>query len=342
MKKAALFLVTLLVSCLVTQAQEDIFRKHGVTKEPLTLSKGKYKETFYIEEVIQIGTVLINTQTEKVVKFLDEDTTKYAYKAETTSRFLTVDPLAEEYYSWSPYVYVGNNPIIRTDPTGMDWYQDNDGSYQYDPKINKNSKLGEGQKYIGVTASVNDDKGNAYATFRKDGSIMFANEGGAYARMVTNSQKTGNEEMSVITDNGVLVLPSWDNKPDEAKFTEYHYSSKNGNVVDAVTGKVLNTVAMAHTHPGGTMPSNADRRFVSDNIPNKPMYVFKMENKNDLTPGIAYIIANSVKPSSWNNTYSTTIKGVPDMTLPIVMQSGGLRSFTRKNRLNMIKNIPNK
>jgi hypothetical protein len=38
--------------------------------------------------------------------------------------FTTVDPLAEKYYSISPYVYVGNNPIIRTDPTGMDWYQD--------------------------------------------------------------------------------------------------------------------------------------------------------------------------------------------------------------------------
>lgn len=134
MKQVTLFLVALLFVCLAIHAQEDIFKKHGVTKEPLTLSKGKYKETFYNEKIMQIGTVLINTETEKVIRFLDEDSTKYAYKAETTSRFLTVDPLAEKYYSWSPYVYVGNNPIIRTDPTGMDWYffdEDKEGEYSH-------------------------------------------------------------------------------------------------------------------------------------------------------------------------------------------------------------------
>ncbi|MDU1893088.1 MAG: JAB-like toxin 1 domain-containing protein, partial [Dysgonomonas sp.] len=34
--------------------------------------------------------------------------------------FTTLDPHAENYYSWSPYVYVGNNPLNIIDPTGMD------------------------------------------------------------------------------------------------------------------------------------------------------------------------------------------------------------------------------
>ncbi|NDV97639.1 RHS repeat-associated core domain-containing protein [Dysgonomonas sp. 521] len=34
-------------------------------------------------------------------------------------RFTSVDPLAEKYYSWSPYVYVMNNPLKFIDPTGM-------------------------------------------------------------------------------------------------------------------------------------------------------------------------------------------------------------------------------
>lgn len=99
------------------QAQ-DIFKKYGHNKEMLTLSKGKYEEIFKNEEIVQIGTVLINTKTNKIVQLLEADTTKTNYTAELSSRFLTVDPLAEEYYSYSPYAYVMNNPVIYTDPTG--------------------------------------------------------------------------------------------------------------------------------------------------------------------------------------------------------------------------------
>lgn len=152
MKRAALFLGILFITCLVTQGQEDIFKKHGITKEPLTLSKGKYKETFYNEEIMQVGTVLINTHTNKVVKFLEEDTTKLAYRAEATSRFLTVDPLAEKYYSWSPYVYCLNNPLRYIDPTGREVIAMDD----------------ESRRNITNTLSKDEAK---YVKFRKDGSI---------------------------------------------------------------------------------------------------------------------------------------------------------------------------
>ena len=41
-------------------------------------------------------------------------------------RFTTVDPLAEKYYSISPYAYCGNNPILNIDPNGMDYWSTND------------------------------------------------------------------------------------------------------------------------------------------------------------------------------------------------------------------------
>ena len=35
-------------------------------------------------------------------------------------RFNTIDPLAEKYYSISPYAYCDNNPVNAIDPFGMD------------------------------------------------------------------------------------------------------------------------------------------------------------------------------------------------------------------------------
>jgi len=52
----------------------------------------------------------------------------YDYSARWKSDwfFPTQDPLSEQYYSWSPYVYVMNNPMKFIDPTGMSSYTSND------------------------------------------------------------------------------------------------------------------------------------------------------------------------------------------------------------------------
>ena len=43
-------------------------------------------------------------------------------------RFLTVDPLAQKYWQWSPYAYCADNPVNRIDPTGMEWVNPKDAS----------------------------------------------------------------------------------------------------------------------------------------------------------------------------------------------------------------------
>lgn len=66
------------------------------------------------------------------------------------SRFTTIDPLAEDYYSWSPYVYCLNNPIKFVDPDGM-------ANYGINPK-----------GYVSMMPDVN----NMYATMNYD--ILYA------------------------------------------------------------------------------------------------------------------------------------------------------------------------
>jgi uncharacterized protein RhaS with RHS repeats len=65
-------------------------------------------------------------------------------------RFHTVDPLAEKYYSISPYAYCANNPVLFIDPNGQEiwiYYNDADGNQQ---KL----QYTQGMKYEGDNAFV--------------------------------------------------------------------------------------------------------------------------------------------------------------------------------------------
>ena len=44
----------------------------------------------------------------------------HARQSDLSGRFLTVDPLSEDYYGYSIYLYCLGNPIANTDPTGME------------------------------------------------------------------------------------------------------------------------------------------------------------------------------------------------------------------------------
>jgi len=116
-KLQLLFCITFILYSLFANAQ-DIFKQHGFSKESLTLSDGRYKEFFNNDEVVQIGTVLLNTKTNKVVAFVKQETDT-TYRAELSSRWLSIDPLARKYPQVSPYVYCLNNPIIFIDPDGQ-------------------------------------------------------------------------------------------------------------------------------------------------------------------------------------------------------------------------------
>lgn len=94
----------------------------GKKAEVLTLSKGKYQETFSNDTIMRIGSVMYHRFTGEVVIVVEDDTLygEYSLQPEAMSRWLSIDPLVAKYPNWSPYAYTFNNPVIYTDPDGKE------------------------------------------------------------------------------------------------------------------------------------------------------------------------------------------------------------------------------
>jgi RHS repeat-associated protein len=79
--------------------------------------------------------------------------------------FLTVDPLAEKYYSISPYAYCAGNPIVMTDPDGLAWFY-----YSVDGKSDPTWNWRDENEYH---TGVNDSNGNEVVLKGAEAVVVF-------------------------------------------------------------------------------------------------------------------------------------------------------------------------
>jgi len=109
----------LLFPCLAQAQKSNPYQSIGKKAKMVTLSAGRYQETFVNDTLQRVGTVIINVKRHTIVQLLDADSLNETTEDNSTaSRWYSIDPLAEKYPSISPYAFCANNPIHFVDPDG--------------------------------------------------------------------------------------------------------------------------------------------------------------------------------------------------------------------------------
>ena len=148
------------------------FAKYGSKAPVATLSKGKYLEVHDLDSIVTIGTSRWHVNNKKIVGDIIVDSLNIDAQpiGDAPGRWISPDPLSEEFPSWSPYNMCYNNPIKFVDPDGRaadDW-RNAQGQQVYDPNANG----GQGA-YTKYATAQDKEFGNALKNSGERGASRF-------------------------------------------------------------------------------------------------------------------------------------------------------------------------
>ncbi|WPV66331.1 hypothetical protein [Chitinophaga sp. LS1] len=115
-----LIVILLLTANTNIQAQTpNPFQSIGKKAKIKTAYGGRFDEFFDYDSIQRVGSVLMNIYTKKIVRLLDVDKVFLEFSDNSSSsRWYSVDPLADQQTQWSPYHFAYDNPIRYNDPDG--------------------------------------------------------------------------------------------------------------------------------------------------------------------------------------------------------------------------------
>ena len=226
----------------------------------------------------------------------------------TLGRWFTVDPMGEEYYNISPYVYAANNPVRLIDPNGMfldDYQLDRLGNMHLikrtnddyhtiyatttEGDIDKNNSIQVEKSFIDLKQtetlqgkySSAADGNNATVSFSVDTYTTFdIGQATRFFEFAANNTDTEWSQTNTSTENvnGSFLKTSHSDNAEVGQSALISNIISNNQVASIVNSTQTTILEANHSHPNGsTVVSYGDHRLatkIQNRFPNAMMHIY--------------------------------------------------------------------